>query len=1034
MSMDSITTLLGDDIKKWQQLLIEARTARSTLDNSDDSSTHCIGPVTIFYSKVQNKINLKFDAWQKSLQTTFGTILHNSIKIYLDKFTSAKQTLESISLEGATTTIIDGVTFIQQMKQSCKMWSKDASLLDSSEALLKKQRFVFPPTWIHSTIPCSAFTDFETILARRTKQMDDQIPTLQQRVRSEDKQISKRTADLIANWEKQKPLSGGTPPVEASEALASFQIVFKKSIHEFDQLSSAKLALGLPASSTNPLNAAYEELNELSEVWAAVRPTHDNLEEINDTPWASLVPRKIRASLNSLLEGLRSISSTVRQYDVFTHVNETIKSYIANTSLLTDLKTEALKPRHWKLILKRLNLQIGINNLTLGHLFEAGILGKKKEIGEILSVAQGEMALEIFLRQVREYWQTSQIELVLYQNRVRLIKSWDVIFAKLEEHMSSLSQMKQSPYFKSVQEFQEEASGWEDRLTKLQQIFDLWVDVQRRWVYLESIFFGSADIKAQLPSEYARFKSVDSEFTQLMKKISQKPNPLEALQIENLLKQLERQEALMTKIQKALGEYLANQRQAFSRFYFVGDEDLLEMIGNSNEPVKVMAHLGKMFASVSNMQWLDLKDTKKPNLLTLTHMTSKDGEIVALGCNIDIVDKVPVKIWLASVESNMKETLASLLSSATSSQPPISSSLTSSDEKEAFVSWASSYPAQIMILSSLIQWSMGIDSILNGASEGVTLPAYLATLNSKLQLMATTVLEKLDAQTRKKYEQLITELVHQTDVTRELVTSKVEMSDDFKWLYHLRFNYDPSQPDLLRKLNIKIANANFFYGFEYLGIGERLVQTPLTDKCYLTLTQALHFRMGGNPFGPAGTGKTESVKALGAQLGRFVLVFNCDESFDFASMGRLFAGLCQVGAWGCFDEFNRLPARILSAVSQQILTIQRGLISRATSIELLNRPVNLHDSVGIFITMNPGYAGRSALPDNLKSLFRAVAMVVPNRQLIAQVMLYAQGIITAEFLSGKVVLLFTLCAEQLSPQSHYDFGLRALKTLLYPRQ
>ena len=76
------------------------------------------------------------------------------------------------------------------------------------------------------------------------------------------------------------------------------------------------------------------------------------------------------------------------------------------------------------------------------------------------------------------------------------------------------------------------------------------------------------------------------------------------------------------------------------------------------------------------------------------------------------------------------------------------------------------------------------------------------------------------------------------------------------------------------------------------------------------------------------------------------------------------------------------------------------------------------------------FIGRSNLPDNLKSLFRSVAMVVPDRKLIAQVMLFSQGIVSAEALAGKVVDLFLLCENRMSKQKHYDFGLRALKTLL----
>lgn len=417
--------------------------------------------------------------------------------------------------------------------------------------------------------------------------------------------------------------------------------------------------------------------------------------------------------------------------------------------------------------------------------------------------------------------------------------------------------MKSSPYYRSVREFQEEGKLWEDRLTKLRAAFDAWVDVQRRWVYLEGILFGSADIKAQLPAEWSRFKSVDSEFVTLMRKIAAKPNAMEVLSIPNLQRTLERIGNLMSVIQRALGDYLERQRADFSRFYFLGDDDLLEIIGNSGEPGKVLGHVGKMFAGIVSAR-IDT-ESKLPEGIShrLDAMVSKDGEVVPFATPIDIAKGMSVNEWLKRLESEMKVTLADLLEQAVEEDNSSANKDGGEKGEEAFVTWATRFPAQVMILAAQINWSHGVDEALNKNPKN--LAEVLEIIKWKLQVMAKTVLEELPPDSRKKFEQLITELVRQRDVVRSLIEDSVSSPTDFRWLYHLRYTYNPKATNLNDKLTVSLSNAKFSYGFEYQGIGERLVQTPLTDKCYLTLTQALHFRMGGSPFGPAGTGKPHRI-------------------------------------------------------------------------------------------------------------------------------------------------------------------------------
>lgn len=210
------------------------------------------------------------------------------------------------------------------------------------------------------------------------------------------------------------------------------------------------------------------------------------------------------------------------------------------------------------------------------------------------------MILEDFLRSIKECWSKFELELTKYQNKCRLIKGWDDVFAQVDEHINTLGSMKMSPYYKI---FEEEILPWDDKLQKMRLIFDSWVDVQRRYVYLEGIFFGSADIKSMLAAEFSKFKGIDNEFTSLMKKVAQKPIVLEVLAIQNLQPNLERFSEMLNKIQKALGDYLEKQRQNFARFYFVGDEDLLEIIGNSKEIRNVQRHFPKMFAGITSLSF-----------------------------------------------------------------------------------------------------------------------------------------------------------------------------------------------------------------------------------------------------------------------------------------------------------------------------------------------------------------------------------------------------------------------------------------------
>ncbi|KAB8342928.1 hypothetical protein FH972_022525 [Carpinus fangiana] len=1019
LQTDQVFETLGDDLSQWLQLLNEIRKTRSTFDTS--AANRDFGLLSVEYEQVQSRINQKYDFWQNDILNKFATKLGARINEVFSELEQSRKDLEGSSLEASSTAhAVAFITVVQNARRKVNIWGPEVETFRQGQTTLSRQRFSFPSDWLYVERVEHEWAALNEILERKSKVVTDQTDALRAKILAEDKVIGQRITDITTQWNDQRPVSGSIPAEEASRTLTDFETRLTKLNTEFDMVSKAKEALDLPPAPETGIRALLEEVQDFKSVWAGLSTVYAGLNDLREMPWTSVQPRKLRQSLEGLVNMSKEMPSRMRQYAAFEYLQSSIKQLQKVNPLLTELRSDAVRERHWVRLFKSLKPQKRYSavSMTLGDVWDLQLGPSEAVIRDVITQAQGEMALEEFLKQVKEDWNNYILDLVNYQSKTKLIRGWDDLFAKCGENLNSLQAMHHSPYYK---EFEDEASQWEDRLNRVYVLFDVWIDVQRQWIYLEGVFTGNAEIKNLLPTESNRFQNINSEFFAVMKKVQRAPYVLEVLAIAGVQKQLERLLDLLQKIQKALGEYLERERTSFPRFYFVGDEDLLEIIGNGNDTARIARHLGKMFAGISGLVTEDGT--------VITGFRSAQGEEVTLRQEVSLAKTPRVNDWLAALERNMQSTLAELLGEAVETFSSLCSG--ASINEDAFKTYLETFPAQIIVLAGQVWWTNAVEAELSQPSCSLT--SLHEMHEGFLRHLAALVIQDLEAIQRKKCEHMITEFVYQRDVIEKLSANNVADPSHYLWLLHMRYVYKPDG-ELLKRLTIRMADAALPYGFEYLGVPERLVRTPLTDRCFLTMTQALSQKLGGSPYGPAGTGKTETVKALGLQLGRFTLVFCCDDTFDFQAMGRIFLGICQVGAWGCFDEFNRLEERILSAVSQQVQNIQLGLRKAveggAPQIDLIGRQVQLHSNTGIFITMNPGYAGRSNLPDNLKKLFRSVAMSKPDKENIAEVTLYSQGFTKARELSKQVVPFFDSCLAQMSKQSHYDFGLRALKSVL----
>jgi dynein heavy chain len=700
------------------------------------------------------------------------------------------------------------------------------------------------------------------------------------------------------------------------------------------------------------------------------------------------------------MPGVAAIASSIRAQ---------VNDFAPCVPVILGLRTPGMRRRHWDSLSEAMGRDLHPDeNYTLANAMNEKLDAQVELIARVSETASKEYAIESALDKMQAAWESVPLCVEPYRETgTGILKGIDEAMALLDEHIT----MTQAMTFSSFKgPFEERIESWNSTLQVVSEVLDEWLAVQRNWLYLQPIF-DSADINKQLPTEGKRFASVDKHWRATMSSASTNCLAIQFCNNTRLLEKFRESAKLLEAVQKGLSDYLETKRAGFSRFYFLSNDELLEILSQTKDPLRVQPHLKKCFEGIKSVDFADD--------LTIHAMRSAEGERVEFVSPVDPNGK-SIEMWMGQVCDAMCDAVREQM------RLGVEDYVT-----KPRTEWMQQWPGQVVLNGSQVLWTNETETAMREKGNA-GIAEYHDQLVAQLNDMVYVIRGDLSKMARLTIGALAVIDVHARDVMQKMAQSGVESATDFDWISQMRFYWRQESAEAAGRGHLKVVmvSSERDYGYEYLGNSMRLVITPLTDKCYLTIMSALQMVLGGAPAGPAGTGKTETTKDLAKALAKQCVVFNCSDGLDYLAMGKFFKGLASSGAWACFDEFNRINIEVLSVIAQQIMTLQGAVQRGERRILFEDTEIVVNPEFAVFITMNPGYAGRSELPDNLEALFRPVAMMVPDYALIAEIMLFSYGYLENRRCAQKMVATFRLCSEQLSSQDHYDYGMRAVKTVI----
>ncbi|KAG5220560.1 dynein heavy chain protein [Salix suchowensis] len=231
-------------------------------------------------------------------------------------------------------------------------------LCASGEKTLERFRYQFPDDWLYSDQLRGEWSAYNEILKRKNDSIQEQLDCCRrQDSREQDN-------DVIVEWEQSRPVQGSLRADTAMNTINVLEGKITRVAEEYDLVCRAKEALDLELTRHTRLEPVFEELRDLKAVWTALSGVWNQIGELRELAWATVQPRKLRQQIDGLLSSTKEMPTRMRQYAAFEYVQDVLRGLLKSNSLISELKSEALKDRHWKQLFKVLKLPAQIS-LTL---------------------------------------------------------------------------------------------------------------------------------------------------------------------------------------------------------------------------------------------------------------------------------------------------------------------------------------------------------------------------------------------------------------------------------------------------------------------------------------------------------------------------------------------------------------------------------------------------------------------------------------------------------------------------------------------